>query len=169
MVEVRMLRWPSEAPALEHCRARGVPRLLMVEGPVSPPTCVDALEDWVRVPVDRADLQARRAMLLARVGSTTPSVDADGILRVDGQYLALPPAEAPMARALAAAYRRLVHRQELIDLVWPGTGRPSRNALDLRVLRLRRRIAPLGLIIRTVWGKGYLMDADGGDAREMAA
>jgi two-component system OmpR family response regulator len=169
MVEVRMLRWPAEAPALEHCRTRGVPRLLMVEGPVSPPSCVDALEDWVRVPADRADLQARRAMLLARAGCATPTVDTDGILRVDGRCLALPPAEAPMARALAASYRRLVHRQELIDLVWPGTGLPRRNALDLRVLRLRRRIAPLGLIIRTVWGRGYLMDADGGDTAELAA
>jgi DNA-binding response OmpR family regulator len=168
-VDVQMLRWPAEAPALERCRAMGVPRLLMVEGATPPPSCIDALEDWVRMPADRADLQARRARLLARAGSTAPTVDADGILRLDGRYLALPPTEAPMARALAGSYRRLVHREDLIDLVWPGTGMPSRNALDLRMLRLRRRIAPLGLIIRTVWGKGYLMDVNGGDTVDAAA
>jgi DNA-binding response OmpR family regulator len=169
VVEVQLLRWPEEAPALERCRAMGVPRLLMVEGAASPPSCVDALEDWVRVPVDRADLQARRAMLLARAGTSVPTVDADGILQVNGRCLPLPPTEAPLARALAQSYRRLVHRHELIDLVWPGTGLPSRNALDLRMLRLRRRIGPLGLVIRTVWGKGYLMDAGGDGTLEAAA
>ena len=34
---------------------------------------------------------------------------------------------------------------------------PTRNALDVHVLRLRRRIAPLGLEIRTVRSRGYLM------------
>jgi two-component system OmpR family response regulator len=158
-VEVRMLRWPAEELAIERCRAMAVPRLLMVEGSMSPPSCVDALEDWVRLPVDPEDLRVRRAMLLARAAASAPTVDADGILRVQGRCLALPPAVAPMARALAGSYRRLVRRQDLIDVVWPGTGLPSRNALDLRVLRLRRRIQPLGLLVRTVWGQGYLLDS----------
>jgi DNA-binding response OmpR family regulator len=36
---------------------------------------------------------------------------------------------------------------------------PTRNALDVHVLRLRRRIAPLGLEIRTVRARGYLLQA----------
>ena len=36
-------------------------------------------------------------------------------------------------------------------------GAPTRNALDVHVLRLRRRLAPLGLEIRTVRSRGYLL------------
>ena len=46
----------------------------------------------------------------------------------------------------------------LAERAWP-TGVPTRNALDVHVLRLRRRIAPLGLEIRTVRARGYLLQA----------
>jgi DNA-binding response OmpR family regulator len=41
---------------------------------------------------------------------------------------------------------------------WPD-GAPGRNALDVHVLRLRRRVAPLGLAIRTVRSRGYLLES----------
>ena len=50
----------------------------------------------------------------------------------------------------------VVTRETLADRAWP-TGVPTRNALDVHVLRLRRRIASLGLEIRTVRSRGYLM------------
>jgi DNA-binding response OmpR family regulator len=50
----------------------------------------------------------------------------------------------------------VVTRDVLADRAWP-TGVPTRNALDVHVLRLRRRIAPIGLEIRTVRSRGYLM------------
>lgn len=65
---------------------------------------------------------------------------------------------------LTAHYQSLVRREQLIAECWGG-GPPSRNALDLRMLRLRRRIEPLNLVIRTVWGKGYLLDL-AGDAHD---
>jgi two-component system, OmpR family, response regulator len=52
----------------------------------------------------------------------------------------------------------VVTRDILADRAWPR-GVPTRNALDVHVLRLRRRIAPLGLEIRTVRSRGYLMQA----------
>ena len=39
----------------------------------------------------------------------------------------------------------------------PGTA-PGRNVLDVHVLRLRRRLAPLGLAIRTVRSRGYMLE-----------
>jgi DNA-binding winged helix-turn-helix (wHTH) protein len=41
--------------------------------------------------------------------------------------------------------------------VWPGSA-PGRNVLDVHVLRLRRRLAPLGLAIRTVRSRGYMLE-----------
>jgi DNA-binding response OmpR family regulator len=34
---------------------------------------------------------------------------------------------------------------------------PTRNALDVHMLRLRRRLEPLGLEVRTVRSRGYVL------------
>ena len=47
---------------------------------------------------------------------------------------------------------------EMSQAGWPE-GAPGRNALDVHVLRLRRRLAPLSLVIRTVRSRGYLLEA----------
>jgi DNA-binding response OmpR family regulator len=51
-----------------------------------------------------------------------------------------------------------VSREALAKAGWPD-GAPGRNALDVHVLRLRRRLALVGLAIRTVRSRGYLLEA----------
>lgn len=59
--------------------------------------------------------------------------------------------------ALLERMGAVVSREQLSRAGWPG-GAPGRNALDVHVLRVRRRIAPLGLAIRTVRSRGYLLE-----------
>jgi DNA-binding winged helix-turn-helix (wHTH) protein len=54
-------------------------------------------------------------------------------------------------------YGAVVSREALSRAGWPQ-GAPGRNALDVHVLRLRRRLAPIGLVIRTVRSRGYLLE-----------
>jgi DNA-binding response OmpR family regulator len=56
-----------------------------------------------------------------------------------------------------------VSRDALARAGWPD-GAPGRNALDVHVLRLRRRLVPVGLVIRTVRSRGYLLEVS--DARQ---
>jgi len=154
---VVVLRWPAESHERERCKSLGVPRLLVLEGRDAPPQFPDALEDWVRPPLNPADLRRRTAALEARALAGVPLVDGADILRFAGKWLALPAADARLMRALVDAYGSVVSRDCLARLVWPD-GPPRRNAFDLRVLRLRRRIAPLQLAIRTVWRRGYVLD-----------
>jgi len=51
----------------------------------------------------------------------------------------------------------VVSRESLGRAGWPD-GAPGRNALDVHVLRLRRRLAPVHLAIRTVRSRGYLLE-----------
>jgi DNA-binding response OmpR family regulator len=51
----------------------------------------------------------------------------------------------------------VVTRDALSRAGWPA-GAPGRNALDVHVLRLRRRLAPLSLTIHTVRSRGYLLE-----------
>ena len=84
-------------------------------------------------------------------------LDDFGVLRVNGAWVALPPLEARLAEALLERLGAVTSRELLIRAGWP-TGAPGRNALDVHVLRLRRRLTPVGLAIRTVRSRGYLME-----------
>ena len=61
--------------------------------------------------------------------------------------------------SLLARFGTVVSREQLARAGWPG-GAPGRNALDVHVLRLRRRIGPVGLVIKTVRSRGYLLEPD---------
>lgn len=159
MMRVQVLRWPTEAPRRERLRGLGVPRLLIVEGRERPPSAVDPLEDWVRSPASPHDIRCRLASLEHRAQVVAPVLDEHGVLRFGGRRAMLSPTEAGLMRALLDAYESVVPRERLVR-AWPWET-PSRNAVDLCVLRLRRRIAPLDLAIRTVWRKGYLLEAAG--------
>jgi len=98
--------------------------------------------------------------LASRAGTSpvAPSVDDDGLLRYRGRWVTLSPVERALAGALIDRFNAVVGRDTLVRRAWPG-GSPTRNALDVHMLRLRRRIAPLGLEVRTVRARGYLLQA----------
>ena len=159
-MEVALVRWPSERRRRERLRDDGRPRLLLVEDG-DPPEPADCLEDWVRVPVGDAELSLRVAGLRARAvahRAPPPGVDDDGVLRVGASWVSLPPVEARLAAALLDRSGAVVSRDALARAGWPD-GAPGRNALDVHVLRLRRRLGAVGLAIRTVRSRGYLLEA----------
>ena len=122
----------------------------------------DCLEDWVRVPVDEAEVQTRVRVLAGRADlhrSAVPELDEHGMLRFGTGWVSLPPVEARITSALVRRIGSVVARDELARSGWPD-GAPGRNALDVHVLRIRRRVAPLGLAIRTVRSRCYLLEAD---------
>ena len=68
------------------------------------------------------------------------------------------PQQAGICLALIDRFNAVVGRDTLVRRAWPG-GSPTRNALDVHMLRLRRRISALGLEVRTVRARGYLLQA----------
>ena len=158
-VDVVLLRWPLEHDRRNELHRAGQPLLLLVENGTAPPVAASELEDWIRVPAQEADLQARVEGLRARAsrGAAAPELDLDGVLRLDGGWVALPPVEARLTGALLGRFGAVVSRDSLAKAGWPD-GAPGRNALDVHMLRLRRRVAPLALAIRTVRSRGYLLE-----------
>jgi DNA-binding response OmpR family regulator len=159
-MDVVLVRWPADEPTRARLRDVGVPRLLLVDRDAAPPRSTDDLEDWVRVPADEVDLHARVENLSRKAQSrvqTLPELDDDGVLRSGPVWVSLPPVEARLTTALLERYGSVVSRDALARAGWPQ-GAPGRNALDVHVLRLRRRISALGLSIRTVRSRGYLLE-----------
>ena len=160
-MDVVLVRWPLETERRDRLQEAGTPRLLLVEdGPPPPPA--DCLEDWIRVPADDGDVRARMEAVTARLGHhvipDVPDLDADGVLRFGGSWVSLPPVEARLTTALVERFGAVVGRDVLARAGWPE-GAPGRNALDVHVLRLRRRLATVGLSIKTVRSRGYLLEA----------
>ena len=159
-MDVVLVRWPAERVRRERLRAAGDPRLLLLEAGAAPPAGGDALEDWIRIPADEADLQHRLAGLEARARAAVdlrPVLDEDGVLRVGQRWVSLPPVESRLTAALLERIGLVVSRDALARAGWPD-GAPGRNALDVHVLRLRRRLHDVRLVIRTVRSRGYLLE-----------
>lgn len=159
-MDVVLVRWPAERVRRERLRAAGDPRLLLLEPGATPPAGGDALEDWIRIPADEADLQHRLAGLEARARAAVdlrPALDEDGVLRVGQRWVSLPPVESRLTAALLERIGLVVSREVLARAGWPD-GAPGRNALDVHVLRLRRRLHDVRLVIRTVRSRGYLLE-----------
>jgi DNA-binding response OmpR family regulator len=160
-VDVVLLRWPVERSRRDRLRADGVPRLLLLDSTMDPPEVLDCLEDWIRVPAVEIDVQARVAALSVRSAEHStdgPLLDGDGVLRFGGGWVSLPPVETRLTRAFVDRFGAVVSRDMLGRSGWPD-GPPGRNALDVHVLRLRRRLSTVGLVIRTVRSRGYLLEA----------
>jgi DNA-binding response OmpR family regulator len=160
-MDVVLVRWPAEAERRTRLQRAGTPRLLLVDGDESPPPADDCLEDWIRVPADDSDVRRRLEGLAQRATlhvSDNPDLDDDGVLRFGGAWVSLPPVEARLTHALVERFGAVVGREALARAGWPE-GAPGRNALDVHVLRLRRRLASVGLSIKTVRSRGYLMEA----------
>lgn len=158
-VDVVLLRWPAELARRAELQQQGCPRLLLVEDG-APPTPSDDLEDWIRVPAVDMDLQVRVEGLRNRAEGRVrqiPTLDDDGVVRVDDLWVPLPPVEARLTGALLRRYGGVVSRESLAKAGWPD-GSPGRNALDVHMLRLRRRLATVSLSIRTVRSRGYLLE-----------
>jgi DNA-binding winged helix-turn-helix (wHTH) protein len=157
VVDVSLVHWPAEADRLERLRARGEPRLVVVEqGP--PPTTDDWLEDWLRTPVDEDEVRIRLETLRTRARNHTDELTLeDGVLRAGRHVVVLPPIQARLATALLERRNAVVSRETLLRRGWPEEKPTDRNVLDVHLARLRRLLAGTDLEIRTVHRRGYLL------------
>lgn len=155
-----MVRWPEERSQREELAKLGRARLLLVDTDAAPPVAADPLEDWVRRSDTDLDVRARiegLRMRLEQALELAPELDEDGVIRFGERWAPLPPVEARLTQALVTRFGAVVSRADLAAAGWPE-GAPGRNALDVHVLRLRRRLEPVRLAIRTVRSRGYLLE-----------
>lgn len=168
-MDVELIHWPDEKFRRELNAERHLPRLLLLQPGVTPPLCVDPLEDWVMLPVADEEVRSRVANLMARAETQNGfrvAIDDNGVLRIRSGSAQLTPLQARLAERLLEDLGAVVTRPELIAAGWPA-GEASINSLEAQVGRLRRRIAPLDLRIRTVRSRGYVMETI--DESEMIA
>jgi DNA-binding winged helix-turn-helix (wHTH) protein len=156
---VKFVRWPAESDIRAECHEQQHLCLLIVEHGAAPPDQLSLYEDWVRPPIGREDLQVRVRQLAARaVLNEKPVLDPAGMLYFNSTSVTLSLMQCEMLAPLLTRYGQLVYRTELREILESSGASSSSNALDLHVMRLRRRLEIVGLAIRTVWGRGFFVE-----------
>ncbi len=167
-MDVALIRWPGDEERRASLLAARQPHLLLVEaGP--PPLDLTLIEEWIRVPASAVDIEARLESLrrrssqaeVAQRAHPAPQLEPEGILRFGDEWVSLSPLESRLVSALISRPDAVVTRQALIESAWPSAGmdRPRRNALDAHMLRLRQRLPAVGLTVRTIRSRGYLLES----------
>lgn len=159
---VELIMWPAESDRREILARAAVPRILLVAVDASPPHVIGVDEDWIRLPAADADVLARAMQLLRleeHLRTDVPYLDGRRYLHRAGTTVLLTAAEASIMSLLLADIGAIVLHASLEDEVWHGPA-PSHDALDAAIYRLRRRLAGLGMRIRSVRGRGFTLELD---------
>ncbi|TKS96449.1 response regulator transcription factor [Streptomyces lasalocidi] len=132
-----------------------------MEAGARPPVCNDPFEDWVRAPISRDDLDARVRALQNRLDSRQiPTLDSAGTLTFGSHSITVSNVQTELMELLIEHFGEVVYRHELAQRLAERVQRPTRNSLDLHIMRLRRRLASTDLVIRTAWGRGYALEVE---------
>jgi two-component system, OmpR family, response regulator len=149
--------------------------------PVMVLTARDALEDRVKgldlgaddyltKPFDLPELEARVRALIRRGQSGGSSVISHGALRLDtagrratlnGEPLELSARELGVLEVLMLRSGRVVNKEQLAEQLYGWDEEVGANAIEVYVHRLRRKLEPAGVAIRTIRGLGYLLERPG--------
>ena len=118
------------------------------------PFAITELIARLRALVRRHELRRSQTLMLAAL-----HFDADArIATIDGQPVRLSARECIVLQYLMLKTGQIVAREQLAALVPGWNAGTSDNALELLVSRLRAKIEPAGVRLRTVRGLGYLLE-----------
>jgi two-component system OmpR family response regulator len=129
-------------------------------------------DDYLAKPFELRELEARvRALLRRSHGGFGQNVEVGRLVldtverqvRLDGMPLLLPSREYGVLEALLLQAGRVVSKDRIAQRLAVRQEEVADNAIEVYVHRLRRRLDPLGIRIRTVRGLGYLLEKEAGE------
>ncbi|MBX9811906.1 MAG: response regulator transcription factor [Burkholderiales bacterium] len=124
-------------------------------------------DDYLVKPFSLNELQARvRALLRRGQGGMSPVIsygelNFDTVGRtasIDGKTLQLSLHEIGVLEVLLHRFGRVVSKEQLVEQLYSYDKEVSHNAIEVYVHRLRKKIAGTGVTVRTLYGRGYLLD-----------
>jgi len=124
-------------------------------------------DDYLVKPSELAEFEARVRALMRRAQSVATARINHGALMLDTaarrafvgeEALDLSAREVALLEALLLSAGRVVSKDQLADRLYGVSDEVGPNAIEVFVHRLRRKIEPAGVSIRTIRGLGYLVE-----------
>lgn len=124
-------------------------------------------DDYMTKPFDVREFEARVRSLLRRQAGLRSSLVSLGPVTLDlttrqfavgDQPIDLPPRERALLELLVMRAGKVVTKEAIVQSITSLEDSLSDNAIEQYVSRLRRRLQPHGIALRTVRGIGYLLE-----------
>ncbi len=124
-------------------------------------------DDYMIKPFDVSEFEARVRVLLRRHAGLRSSLISFGVVDFDlnsrsfsanGQTIELPARELSLLEVLFMRAGKVVAKEAIMQSLAAFDDDLSSNAIEQYVSRLRKRLAPHGLTVRTARGIGYYLD-----------
>ena len=123
-------------------------------------------DDYLAKPFDLGELDARLRALLRRSESGGAelrlgrlTLHPDGYFLLADARLALTPRELALLTALMYRHGRPVAKGQLFEQVFNLDDEVGLDSIDLYIHRLRKKLVGSGVVITTLRGLGYLLEA----------
>lgn len=145
--------------------------VLILSGREQPEEKVTGLDlgadDYLVKPFSLNELQARvRALLRRGQGGGAPVISYGALafdtvsrsMTLNGRALPLSVHELGVAEILLRRFGRVVSKEQIVEQLYSYDREVTINAIEVYVHRLRKKMDGSGLSVRTLYGRGYLLD-----------